>query len=124
MNCIFCKIINGEIPAKKLYEDDKVLAFMDASPQSKGHTLVVPKKHYENIYDIPDEELMEVIKKVKEISTFLKDRLEFDGLNIKQNNGECAGQTVFHIHFHIIPKYEEDEEYDIDEIYNLIKINQ
>lgn len=109
MDCIFCKIAKGEIPSQKVYEDENVYAFLDISPLSKGHTLVIPKKHYSTIYDIPEELLCDVMIVVKKISLHLREKLKCDGLNIKQNNGELAGQTVHHIHFHIVPKYCDEE---------------
>lgn len=109
-NCIFCKIVRGEIPSRKIYEDEKVLAFLDISPQSLGHTLVIPKKHFADIYEIDNEELCNLISSVKSISEHVKTVLKSDGIKIVQNNGVSAGQTVFHIHFHIIPVYDRIEE--------------
>jgi histidine triad (HIT) family protein len=120
MDCIFCKIASGEIPSSKIYEDDKVFAFLDISPQSKGHTLVIPKQHFGTIYDIPEDVLVDLIKVVKNISHDIKDRLGCGGLNIKQNNGELAGQTVHHLHFHLIPRYKQ-EEYEIEDILATLK---
>ena len=105
-DCIFCKIVKGEIPSYKIYEDEKVLAFLDIRPLSKGHTLVLPKEHYENILDIP-EELYEYISKiVKRVSKVIQDRYSPEGILINQNNGKRAGQEVPHMHIHIKPIYE------------------
>ena len=102
--CIFCKIINGEIPSYKIYEDENVLAFLDIADDYEGHTLVIPKKHYENIFEIPVEELSKVMEVVKKISNHYVSNLNFEGINICNANGECAEQTVPHFHIHIIPR--------------------
>lgn len=104
MDCIFCKIGAGEIPSFKIYEDELVLAYLDINPFSEGHTLVIPKSHTAGLLDTDDAMLMELIKKVKKIASHIKTALPCDGFNILQNNGEAAGQTVKHIHFHIIPR--------------------
>lgn len=104
MDCIFCKIGAGEIPSFKIYEDELVLAYLDINPFSEGHTLVIPKSHTAGLLDTDDAMLMELIKKVKKIASHIKATLPCDGFNILQNNGEAAGQTVKHIHFHIIPR--------------------
>lgn len=104
-NCIFCAIAAGEIPSFKVYEDDIVLAFMDINPFTKGHVLVVPKEHSEGLLDTSDETLSAVISRVKKIAAHMKTALACDGFNILQNNGEAAGQTVKHLHFHIVPRY-------------------
>lgn len=104
-NCIFCAIAAGEIPSFKVYEDDVVLAFMDINPFTKGHVLVVPKEHSEGLLDTSDETLSAVISRVKKIAAHMKTALACDGFNILQNNGEAAGQTVKHLHFHIVPRY-------------------
>ena len=108
MDCIFCKIIKGELPCYKIYEDKNVLAFLDIMPVSDGHILVIPKKHYANIEDIPAEELCNLIKAVKKIGKALKDGLGVAGYNLQLNNNLIAGQTVPHIHFHIIPRKQSD----------------
>ena len=102
-NCIFCKIINGEIPAKKIYEDDIVICFLDINPVKTGHTLIIPKKHFENIFDCDDLYLSEVIKAVKLIANHYKS-LGFKAVNILNASGKEAEQSVFHLHFHILPK--------------------
>lgn len=106
---IFEKIIKGDIPAYKVYEDDVVLAFLDISQTTKGHTLVIPKESYVNIFDIPEETLAHLIKVTKRLSLIIKDVFNATGINLINNNGITAGQTVFHYHFHIIPRYEKDD---------------
>jgi histidine triad (HIT) family protein len=108
METIFTKIINGEIPCTKVYEDDKVLAFLDIHPINKGHTLVIPKEQHENIYDIPDELLGHMICIVRNIAKKIKTELGADGVNVGMNNGKASGQEVFHAHMHVIPRYEHD----------------
>lgn len=103
-NCIFCAIAGGEIPSFKIYEDDVVLAYLDINPFSVGHVLVIPKAHSEGLLDTPDETLAAVIVRVKKIAAHVKEALACDGFNILQNNGEAAGQTVRHVHFHIVPR--------------------
>jgi histidine triad (HIT) family protein len=104
-NCVFCAIEAGEIPSFKIYEDDRVLAFLDINPFSKGHTLVIPKVHYEGLLDADEDVLAALVLRVKQVAGRLKAALGCDGFNILQNNGEAAGQTVRHIHFHIVPRY-------------------
>lgn len=106
--CVFCKIISGEFPSYKVYEDDKILAFLSIDPISPGHTLVVTKEHFENLEEINEDSLKDLILKVKEISVILKDKLGHTDYAVSQNNGALAGQTVFHIHFHIIPRVKGD----------------
>ncbi|MBU3922768.1 HIT family protein [Patescibacteria group bacterium] len=108
MNCIFCKIAKKEIPSEKIYENDKVFCFLDINPVSKGHTLVISKKHYENIFDIPENELKELISVVKKISKKRKKELNADGINLFNANGKIAEQSVSHFHIHIIPRYKND----------------
>lgn len=107
-NCIFCKIANGEIPSKTLYEDDKFRVILDLGPATKGHALILPKDHYANLYELPDETAGEVMKLAKKMAAQMTDRLGCDGFNLVQNNGELAGQTVFHFHMHLIPRYRDD----------------
>ena len=109
MNCIFCKIAAGEIPCFKVYEDDLVLAYLDINPFAKGHTLVIPKKHSAGLLDTDDETLAVVVSRVKKVAAHLKAALGCDGFNIMQNNGEAAGQTVRHVHFHIVPRWTGDD---------------
>ncbi len=103
-NCIFCAIAAGEIPSFKVYEDDDVLAYLDINPFSEGHTLVIPKIHATGMLDASDELLATVVARVKKVAAHLKTALPCDGFNILQNNGAAAGQTVPHLHFHIVPR--------------------
>ena len=107
-NCIFCKIANGEIPAATLYEDEDFRVILDLGPASKGHSLILPKKHAANIYELPDETAGKAMILAKKMAGKLTDALNCDGFNIVQNNGEIAGQTVNHFHLHLIPRYEGD----------------
>ena len=104
-DCIFCAIADGEIPSFKVYEDDLVVAYLDINPFTEGHALVIPKAHFAGLLDTPDETLAAVVVRVKKVATHLKAALPCDGFNILQNNGEAAGQTVKHVHFHIVPRY-------------------
>ena len=108
-DCIFCKIVNGEIPSKKVYEDGDTLAFLDINPANKGHTLVASKQHYEDIFSVDEEVLNKMMSVVKMLAEKIKNSLECDGINIIQNNGKHAGQLVNHIHFHIIPRFSGDK---------------
>ena len=105
---IFCKIINGEIPAFKIYEDEYVLCFLDISQASEGHTLIVPKKHFENLFDVDQETLNHMAQAVKIVTNLLKEKLGVADVNLLNNSGTNAGQTVMHLHFHIIPRKEGD----------------
>lgn len=107
-NCIFCKLANGDIPTATLYEDDDFRVILDANPASKGHALILPKEHYADLYELSDAVAGKVMILAKKMVTKLTDVLGCDGYNIVQNNGECAGQTVFHYHLHLIPRYEGD----------------
>ena len=107
-DCIFCKLVKGEIPSAKVYEDKDVLAFLDIGPVNKGHTLVIPKKHYETIWEIPDKTLEVLITKSKTISKAIEKALKADGVNIMISNRKAAGQLVPHAHIHIIPRHEGD----------------
>lgn len=104
-NCIFCAIASGEIPSFKVYEDDLVLAYLDINPFTRGHTLVIPKAHSEGLLDTADGTLSTVIARVKKVASHIIPLLGAEGFNILQNNGEAAGQTVKHVHFHIVPRY-------------------
>ena len=108
-DCVFCAIAAGEIPSFKVYEDEFVLAYLDINPFTKGHTLVIPKEHSCGILDASDETLATLVSHVKKVAGHLKNALPCDGFNILQNNGEAAGQTVMHIHFHIVPRYGKEE---------------
>lgn len=107
-NCIFCKIANGEIPSKTLYEDDEFRVILDLGPVAKGHALILPKSHYANLYELPDETAAHTILLAKKMVKRMTDKLHCDGFNLMQNNGEIAGQTVFHFHMHLIPRYKDD----------------
>lgn len=107
-NCIFCKIAAGEIPSATLYEDDDFRVILDIEPASKGHALIIPKEHYANLYELDDELAAKAMVLAKKIITKLTDILECDGYNVLQNNGPAAGQTVFHFHMHLVPRYKND----------------
>ena len=108
MECIFCKIINGEIPAVKVLDEELVVAFMDINPSSKGHMLVVPKNHAENIFEIPEIDLVALIKAVKRCAKAVKKALNAEGITILQLNGKASDQIVPHLHIHVIPRWESD----------------
>jgi len=107
-DCIFCKIISGEIPSHKVYEDKNVLAFLDINPINPGHTLVIPKKHSADLLEAPEETVVELIKIVKKIALAVMKATGAKGFNLGLNNGEAAGQAVTHLHFHIMPRLEND----------------
>lgn len=107
-DCVFCKIIKGEIPCYKVYEDEKSLAFLDIKPTNPGHTLVIPKMHYKNLEEIPEEDLRGLAVVIKKIGKLLKDKLGVAGYNIVENNDPVAGQLIPHLHFHVIPRSEGD----------------
>ena len=108
IDCIFCKIINGEMPCYKIYEDERVLAFLDISNDANGHTLVIPKKHFENVFDCDEKELAYLIKIVQKIARHYKEKCGASGVNIINASGKVAEQSVFHLHFHILPRFEND----------------
>ena len=108
-NCVFCKIIDGVIPSTKLYEDEEFVIMLDIGPASFGHALLLPKNHYANIYEMPEDVLSKAICLAKTFGEKLVKALGADGLNLVQNNGLAAGQTVFHYHLHLIPRYEGDD---------------
>ena len=107
-DCIFCKLANGDIPTNSIYEDEVVKVIFDASPAAPGHILILPKNHYDDIYSMDDETAAHVFKVAVKLSKAYRKALDFDGLNIVQNNGEAAGQTVFHFHMHLVPRYIKD----------------
>ena len=107
-DCIFCKLANGDIPTNSLYEDDIVKVIFDAGPASDGHVLILPKNHYDDIYSMDEDTAAHIFKVATRIAKAYKQSLDYEGLNIVQNNGEAAGQTVFHFHMHLIPRYEND----------------
>ena len=129
--CIFCKIINGEKKKKKVYEDDDVLAILDISQATKGHTLVMPKKHYANLYEIDNEVFIKVMSRAKELAKDITAKTNALGCNILNNCNEAAGQSVMHFHVHILPRYKNDDlkleftdhskQYNLDDIFKEIK---
>ena len=106
--CIFCKIADGEIPSKTLFEDEEFRVILDLGPATKGHALILPKNHYANLYELPEETASKVMLLAKKMASQMTDKLNCDGFNLMQNNGEAAGQTVFHFHMHLIPRYNDD----------------
>lgn len=111
--CVFCEIIKGNIPSSKVYEDDEVIAILDLSQTTKGHTIVMPKKHYANMLEIPADEFGSIMAKAKNIAQTLVTKLNAKGCNILINTNEAAGQTVMHLHIHIIPRYDETDGIEI-----------
>lgn len=108
VNCIFCKIASGEIPSKTLYEDEIFRVILDLGPATKGHALIIPKEHYKDLYELPEETAGEVMKLAKKMVSRMTERLGCGGFNLVQNNGDLAGQTVYHFHMHMIPRYQAD----------------
>ncbi|MDE6189224.1 MAG: HIT family protein [Clostridia bacterium] len=133
MDCIFCKIINGDIPSYKIYEDENTYAFLDIACDSYGHTLVIPKKHCKNVLDCNDKYLQAVTASVKKIAKHFVEDCGFDGVNVLNASGESAQQTVFHLHFHIIPRksgdgldtwaLKEKFQFDLEDIHNQLKLD-
>ncbi len=133
-NCTFCEIVNRKIPSKIIYENDNVLAFLDIFPILEGHTIVIPKKHYNNLEDIKETDLMELFKAVRLLAVHIHEKLNIEGYNILQNNFEAAGQVINHVHVHIIPRMVDDERFklkiprkqanenDLNRILNLLKL--
>ena len=107
-DCIFCKLANGDIPTNSIYEDDKFNVILDNGPATKGHALILPKDHADNLFELPEETAADAMKLARKLGKHIMDILGADGLNIVQNNGPVAGQTVMHFHLHIIPRYEGD----------------
>ncbi len=108
-DCIFCKIANGEIPSSTIYEDEDFRVFLDLNPAARGHALIVPKEHYADLFELDEELCKKAMVLAKRLGTKMKEVLGSDGFNLMQNNGEAAGQTVFHFHLHLIPRYEDDK---------------
>ena len=108
--CIFCKIANGEIPSKSIFEDEEFRVILDLGPATKGHALILPKNHYANLFELPEETAEKVMVLAKRLGSHMMDKLHADGFNLVQNNGETAGQTVFHFHMHLIPRYKDDNQ--------------
>ena len=107
-DCIFCKIAAGEIPSKTIYEDSEFRVILDISPAVKGHALIIPKEHYGNLFELPEESAGEVMKLAQRMIIKMREKLGCEGFNLVQNNGDLAGQTVFHFHLHLIPRYSAD----------------
>lgn len=107
-DCLFCKIITGEIPSEKVYEDERSFAFLDIKPINPGHTLLVPKKHFANIYETPDDVLVGLAPTVKKLSIAVKKAVKADGVIVSMNNEPAAGQVIFHAHIHIVPRFKND----------------
>lgn len=129
-DCIFCKIIAGDIPSRTVYEDDDYKAILDVSPASRGHVIILPKYHAADIFELPDDKAAGVMPVAKKIAAAQMKVFSCDGVNILQNNGEAAGQTVFHLHVHVIPRYENDEvnikwkpnpDMELDSVYDALK---
>jgi len=108
-DCIFCKLANGEIPARTIYEDELFRVILDASPATRGHALILPKEHYKDLFDLGEKEKAALMEVSQKVALKMKEKLKFDGLNLVQNNGQLAGQTVFHFHLHLIPRYNNEE---------------
>jgi histidine triad (HIT) family protein len=106
VSCIFCKIATKQAPASIVYEDDKVIAFLDIRPLNEGHTLVIPKEHYGTVYDVPEDLISHIYKIAKKLSVAVKDATKAEGITIIQQNGHAAGQEVSHLHVHVVPRYE------------------
>ena len=109
-NCIFCKIANREIPSKTIYEDEMFRVILDLGPAAKGHALILPKDHYKDLYELPENTASHVMLLAKKMAAQMTDKLHCDGFNLVQNNGETAGQTVMHFHMHLIPRYKNDNQ--------------
>ncbi len=107
-NCIFCKIANGEIPSKTLYEDERFRVILDLGPAARGHALILPKEHFADLFELPEDTLTEAAKLAQKMARKMKAKFHCQGFNLVQNNGSIAGQTVFHFHMHLIPRYEND----------------
>ena len=118
MKDIFCKIIDGEIPSKVIYEDELVKVIMDVSPRTTGHSLIIPKKHYQDLYDIDEKMLNHIMKIARKMCLLLTEKLECNGITLEQNNGNC--QEVKHYHLHLIPCYENEVMLNIDEVFSKI----
>jgi len=118
MDCVFCKIINGDIPSYKIYEDDEILVFLDINPVSPGHTLVIPKKHILDIMEIDDDLLTKIVNKAKDIAKIINTRLNSSGFTLVQNNGSV--QEVKHFHLHVIPRYENKKELEVKEVFEIM----
>lgn len=112
-NCIFCKIIAGEIPSATIYEDEDFKVIMDISPAAKGHAIMLSKRHCSNLFELDDVTASKALLVARKVSTAIKEEFHCDGLNLLQNNGEAAGQSVFHFHIHLIPRFEKDQVFSL-----------
>lgn len=110
-DCIFCKILADEIPSAVVYEDDLFRAILDVNPAARGHVIILPKNHAANLFELPDEEASKILIVAKKIAKAVMETYHCDGINILQNNGEASGQTVFHLHVHVIPRFEGDTDH-------------
>ncbi|MCM1371175.1 MAG: HIT domain-containing protein [Clostridium sp.] len=119
MNCLFCKIINNEVPSYKIYEDDTVFVFLDINPDSVGHTLIIPKQHYKDLDDIDNETLIHIMDIARKIKNLLQEKLGIDGITLMQNNGDV--QEIKHFHLHLKPFYNTKTNMSVEETYNIIK---
>lgn len=108
--CIFCKIAGGEIPSRTIYEDEEFRVILDLAPATKGHALILPKNHFKNLYELSDETAAKVLPLAKKMANAMTQKLGCDGFNIVQNNNQIAGQTIFHFHVHLIPRYNDDKQ--------------
>lgn len=107
-NCIFCKIISGDIPSSVVYEDEDFKVILDVAPAAKGHAIILPKKHFADLFELNEDVAKKVLPVARKVAAAMKEELKCDGINLLQNNGQAAGQSVFHIHFHLIPRYNGD----------------
>ena len=107
-DCIFCKVLSGEIPSQRVYEDEHVVGVMDINPWTRGHAVVFPRKHTTDLFEIEDDELGHVAVAAKQLAAKMRDTLDCDGINLLQSNGRAAWQTIFHLHIHVIPRYDDD----------------
>ncbi|OEH91721.1 HIT family protein [Bacillus solimangrovi] len=123
-DCIFCKIVNGEIPAAKVYEDENVLAFLDISQVTKGHTLIIPKVHQENMYELTPSVAEKVFAVVPKVANAIRKQFSPVGLNMLSNTGEAAGQSVFHLHLHLLPRYGHEDDFGLKWSTNIDKYTQ
>ena len=112
-DCVFCKIIDGQIPSAVIYEDEDFRVILDISPAARGHALILPKEHYANLYELPEDLAAKAMVLAKKLATHMTEKLSCDGFNLVQNNGEVAGQTVFHFHLHLIPRYKDGDNRDL-----------
>lgn len=124
VDCIFCDIVSKRIPAKKIYEDEKVMAFLDINPRNPGHTLVIPKKHIESIMDADDSDIGYLFQIVKRVATAVMSGIDADGISISQSNGKAAGQVIPHIHFHIIPRFETEGPVGLEDYLPIKKLDK